>query len=55
MTVEEAKNSTVEEIQSALLPKIKELKMLLVYGQDFESAGMVRDIEKKYLDKLSDE
>ena len=34
-----------------ILEKIKELKMMLVRGQDFENASLMRDMEKEYLDK----
>ncbi len=34
-----------------ILEKIKELKHLLIVGQDFENASIMRDMEKEYLDK----
>ena len=34
-----------------ILDKIKELKHLLIKGQDFENASLMRDMEKEYLDK----
>ena len=49
MTIEEAKKSTPDEILAAVMPKIKELMVLFVYAQEFESAGYMRDMEKKYL------
>jgi hypothetical protein len=41
---------TVDDAQR-ILEKIKELKILLVYGQDFENASLMRDMEKEYMDK----
>ena len=42
MTVDDARN---------ILEKIKELKILLTKGQDFENGALLRDMEKEYMDK----
>ena len=34
-----------------IVEKIKELKILLIKGQDFVNAATMRDMEKQYLDK----
>ena len=34
-----------------ILDKIKELKILLTKGQDFENASLMRDMEKEYMNK----
>jgi len=38
-----------------ILEKIKELKILLTKGQDFENAGLMRDMEREYMDKKVEE
>lgn len=40
-----------EKKNQEILDKIVELKFLLVYAQDYESAAMMRDLEKKYINK----
>jgi len=39
------------DVASKILEKIKELKILLTKGQDFENGALLRDMEKEYLDK----
>ncbi len=34
-----------------ILKAIKELKIMLVKGQDFPNASLMRDMEKHYMDK----
>ena len=41
---------TVDDARE-ILEKIKELKILLTKGQDFENSAILRDMEKEYLDK----
>jgi len=40
---------------SKILEKIKELKILLTRGQDFENASLMRDMEKEYMNKKIEE
>jgi len=41
---------TVDDARE-ILEKIKELKILLTKGQDFENGAILRDMEKEYMDK----
>ena len=46
MKVQEAKE---------IVEKIKELKILLIKGQDFVNAATMRDMEKEYLNRRVEE
>ena len=45
------KNDMTLEEGSKILKAIKELKIILVKGQDFPNAALMRDMEKHYMDK----
>jgi len=45
------RQDSIEELRAKMLPKIKELKRLLIYSQEYEDVSIMRDMEKKYLDK----
>ena len=41
---------TVDDARE-ILENIKELRILLTKGQDFENAVLMRDMEREYMDK----
>jgi len=49
MKIEGYKKLDEEAIRAALPAKIREMKILFMYAQDYESATIMRRIEKKYL------